>query len=282
MTSRLRAALLSTLWLAGCGPRDTGGELVSFRAYASGVAGVNGAAEFDTGAGFHVQLTEARMHIGAVYMRLGKVGLFAASCVGDTTYGLQVPGSVDVNVLSSERQEFSVLGSATSDLNQSGEIWLVGKRSEEVGGTALVSADINQVENTAEVAFVAGVASRGELTFPFEGAISIGANRLIPATNPAAPGANPICKQRIVRPIPLEISPAAGGFLLLQIDPQAWLGGVDFSKLLPKGGAAGDGAVLEIQDASTGSGPDIASSRSFFKTVTSASPEVYQFSWLTE
>jgi hypothetical protein len=252
------------LTLASCGPSDTGGQLVTFPAFASGVPDVSGSFDFDTGVGFHIQLTEAHMHIGAVYFRLGQTnpGDANASCVGNTTYGLEVPGPVDVDVLSNEHQQFSVTGNATTDLDQSAEIWLV-------------TGNINTVASTTIVASVAGVATRRGMTFPFQGSITVGQNRLIPPSNPAQPGANPICKQRIVSPIPLQIRPSLGGALLLQVDPRPWLGGVDFSTLLP----GEDGTTLEIPDVSTGSGPDVTAARAFFSGVTGASADVYDFSW---
>ena len=253
------------LALASCGPSHTGGQLLTFPAFASGLADAGGPLDFDTGAGFHVHLIQARMHVGAVYFRLGQTnpGDANASCVGDTTYGLEVPGPVDVDVLSNQHQQFSVAGNATTDLDQSAEIWLV-------------SGNINAVASTTVIASVAGVATKQDLTFPFQGSITIGQNRLVPPSNPAQPGANPICKQRIVSPIPLQIRPSVGGALLLQIDPRPWLGGVDFSTLLPEE----DGTTLEIPDVSTGSGPDVAAARTFFSGVTGASADVYEFSWL--
>ena len=265
MSRRLRASLFVVASLASsCGPRGTGGELVTFHAYASGLAGADGPIEFDTGSGFHVRLAEGRMHVGAVYLRLGRAnpGSANASCVGDTTYGLQVPGSVDVDVLSSAPQEFSVLGDATTDLDQSGEIWLV-------------EGSINRVASTTIVASVAGTATRDGATFPFRGSITIGQNRLVPPSNPAQPGENPICKQRIIAPIPLTIRPSVGGNLLLRVDPRPWLAAVDFSTLLP-----GEDGTFEIPDASTGAGPDVPAGRAFFTAVTGASADVYQFSWL--
>ncbi|MEI9936631.1 MAG: hypothetical protein WDO69_05345 [Pseudomonadota bacterium] len=266
MRALLGALLPFALAVVGCGPSETGGQLVTFQAFASGVADANGSLDFDTGAGFHVQLTEAAMHIGAVYFRLGQAnpGDANASCVGDTTYGLQVPGAVDVDVLSSERQAFLVTGNATSDLDQSAEIWLV-------------DGNINTVASSTVIASVAGVATRRAVTFPFQGSITIGQNRLIPSSNPAEPGANPICKQRIVSPIPLQIRPTVGGALVLQIDPRPWLDDLDFSALLP----GSDGVTLEIRDVSTGLGADVTESRDFFNGVTGASTEVYEFSWLT-
>lgn len=262
MSRAVLGAAVVALALISCGSQDTGGALVTFHAYASGLAGVDGPLEFDTGEGFHVRLTDARMHIGAVYMRLGQQHLANASCIGDSTYGLQVPGPVDVDVMSSQPQEFSVLGNATTDGNQGAELWLV-------------DGNINRVPSTAVVVSVTGTATKGSASFPFHGSLTIGQNRLLPPASPAQPGQNPICKQRIISLIPVAVRPSLGGNLLLRIDPTAWLGRVDFAALLP----AEDGTILEIPDSSNGSGADAASGRAFFNGVTSASADVYQFSW---
>jgi hypothetical protein len=248
--------------LPACGTRDTGGALVSFHAYAAGLAGLEGPVEFDTGAGFHVKLTNARMHLGAVYMRLGQQHLANASCIGDSTYGLQVPGGIDVDVLTGSPQEFSVLGSATTDLNTGAELWLV-------------DGNINNVASTTVLVSVAGVASKGFASIPFHGSLTIGTNRLVAPSNPAQPGANPICKERIIALIPVAIRPTVGGNLLLRIDPRPWFGGIDFETLVP----GTDGMTSEIPDSSNGSGADAPAGRAFFQAVTSAAPDTYQFSW---
>lgn len=271
MKCSICSLLLLGLSSSACSPTQTGGEAISFHAYASGPMAAAGSLSFDTGAGFHVELTRATMHIGAVYLRLGQTnpGSANASCVGDTTYGLQVPGPVDFDVLNAAPREFSVLGSATSDPDQSGEIWLV-------------YGDINQVTTTTPtggppvIVAVAGVATKDKATYPFQGSLTIGQNHLVPPASIAQPGQNPICKQRIVAPIPLDIQPTVGGDLLLRVDPRPWFSGVDFSTLLP----GEDGDTLEIPDSSTGSGPDAAAGRAFFTAVTGASAEVYQFSWV--
>lgn len=251
--------------LPACGAGQTGGGLVEFTAYASGAQGLDRAAGFDTALGYHVVLTHARLHIGAVYLRLGQTnpGSANASCVGDTTYGLEVPGPVDVDVLSPAPQPFSFPGRATTDLDQSAEIWLV-------------NGDINRVASTAVVVSVAGTAARNGVTSPFAGAVTIGANRLIPPANPAAPGTNPICKQRIISPIPTTVRPSPGGHLLLEIDPAPWLADVDFATLSP----GADGTTLAIPDTSAGAGRDVAAARAFFTGVTGASSDVYHFSWI--
>lgn len=272
MKSTLVFLPLLVLAAMSCSPADTGGQVISFHAYASGLSAANGEVEFDTNSGFHVRLARATLHIGAVYLRLGQTnpGSANASCVGDTTYGLQVPGPVDFDVLSNTPQEFSVLGSATSDVDQSGEIWLV-------------YGDINQVASVAPnggppvIVAVSGVATKNATSYPFHGSLTIGQNHLIPPPNVAQPGQNPICKQRIVSPIPLDLQPTVGGDLLLRVDPRAWFNGVDFSALLP----GADGTTLEIPDSSNGSGADAAAGRAFFTAVTGASADVYRFSWFT-
>ena len=263
MKRALAGALLAAL--PACGAGETGGEIVSFSAYASGLPGVAGTAELETGAGFHVSLTKASLHIGAVYLRLGQTnpGSANASCVGDTTYGVQVPGPIDVDVLSAEPQPFSYPGAATTDLDQSGEIWLV-------------DGDINRVASTAVIVSVAGTAAKDGATHAFAATMTIGQNRLVAPANPAAPGTNPICKQRIVAPIPVSLQPSVGGHLLLQIDPAAWFADVDFATLVP----GDDGSTLVIPDTGSGSGPDVAAGRAFFAGVTGASADTYRFSWI--
>jgi hypothetical protein len=256
---------LGALASSACGAGDSGGALFTFSAYASGIAGVGANVEFDTGAGFHVALSEARLHIGAAYLRLGQVnpGSANAGCVGETTYGLEVPGPVDVDVLSSDPQMFSVPGAATAELDLSGELWLV-------------DGDLNRVASTTAVASVAGLVTKGGAREPFAGSITIGQNRLIPPANPAAPGGNPICKQRIIAPIPASVRPSPGGHLLLQIDPRRWFGDVDFAALLP----GSDGATLVIPDADADAAPDSAAGRAFFRGLTGASADTSRFSWV--
>jgi hypothetical protein len=258
---------LASLPLVSCANGDTGGALVQFHAYARGVDAATGSLTFDTESGFHVQLTSAYLHIGAVYLRLGQTnpGSANSSCVGATTYGLQVPGGVEVNLLSNQLQEFSVLGDATSDLDQSGEIWLTG-------------GDINTTTDPTPIVQVAGLATKGTGLFPFFATMTISDNRVIPPTDPAQPGQNPICKQRIVVPIPLQLQPTVGGDLALTIDPRPWFDAIDFSDLPI---SAEDANAYEIPDVSNGTILGANEGRALFEAVTQASATQYQFSWFT-
>jgi len=66
---------------------------------------------------------------------------------------------------------------------------------------------------------------------PFTGTITIGANRQAGGSQLA--GATPICKQRIVSPIPAPVTLVKGGSLVLRVDPRALFVNVDFAALLP-------------------------------------------------
>jgi hypothetical protein len=194
--------------------------------------------------------------VGAVYLRLGRQNpAFAGpSCYGETTYGVEVPGSVDVNVLSDRPQEFSVLADGTTDPNQTGEVWLSGP-------------DVSAVDDPTVILAAAGTATKDGVAYPFTASLTISENRLIPASD-TTPGTHPICKQRIVTPIPVSILPSPGGNLLLRIDPSFWFDAIDFSTI-----AASDGVRVIPDDAATPNG------RKFFQAVTSTA--AYRFSWLS-
>jgi hypothetical protein len=115
---------------------------------------------------------------------------------------------------------------------------------------------------------VTGTASRGADEFPFEGELTIGENRVIAPIDAALPGQHPICKQRIVSPIPLSLKPHAGASLLLRIDPRGMFGNVDFSTLSETDG------IFRFADES---GVDQASDNLYAGVRRSTG--VYAFSW---
>jgi hypothetical protein len=114
---------------------------------------------------------------------------------------------------------------------------------------------------------IAGTAEQNGVMVSFEGAVTIGANRASDSSSTALAGANPICKQRIVSPIPAAIQAETSGSLLLRIDPKALFINVDF------GAAVGKGSVYTFPDDSSDQ-----PSRNLYQNLHSAAP--YRFEWL--
>ncbi len=251
----LAGATLST-WLS-CGG-TAGGELFELDAIVVGVAREEGRYTFQNDRGFTVELEEARLHVGAVYLNESVPTSVASdtSCALAGIYVAEVFGGVDVDVLSGEPVRLPGPGAATTDRARTAELWLT-------------SGDLYAESDPTEVAFVRGIARRGEESYPFRGRITIGQNRVIPPPDPAQPGARPICKQRIVTPIAVDVRPEEGGTLVLHVDPAGWFGNVDFSQLTP----AGEPSIFEFRD-DDGDAP----SRSLYAGVR-ANAGPYRFEW---
>src|SRR4051812_9868868 len=202
--------------------QTTGGNVVAFEAHASGdPAIVSGAPlPFTTPRGFDVTLSRAQLTIGALYLNQQNPQSYSLeeSCVQNGIYSGEVRGGVSVNALSPEPQPFPLAGNGTDARTRAAELWLtVGDLFADDDATVLLD--------------VAGVATRGLESFPFEGQLTIGANRKIPPRNPALPGSNPLCRQRIVSPIPFDVTLAQGSSVAVLVDPRAWFVAVDFAEL---------------------------------------------------
>jgi hypothetical protein len=187
----------------------TGDQLITFSAYASGV---QGAAQPFTAGNFTIQLTAARMFLGAVYFNEappGGSGFDGAVCIASGVFAAQVPGPVTVDLLSTTPQEFSVYGSGTADTALSWQVWLTDGDVNEVNFTPIV-----QVEGTATDA-------SGNAT-SFGAVVTINlVNRSTGSTDPNQPGLNPLCRDRIVQ-IPTTLPFFQGGSLYVTIDPRVW------------------------------------------------------------
>ncbi|HEY2512999.1 MAG TPA: hypothetical protein VGI39_19160 [Polyangiaceae bacterium] len=219
MMRRLASALALSAALAACNG-TTGDELIRFEAYAAGVS--QAGQPFTTSNGYSVQLTTAKMRIGAVYLNEAPLatGAEGPSCLNPGVYAAQVPGGIEVDLLSSQPQEFSVYGNGSIDPSLSWELWLT-------------DGDVNGV-NTAHMVDLQGVATRladGQ-TFSFGAIVTINDNRIPKASDPSQPGLNPICKQRIVQIGGIDMALAGGGKLLVTVDPRRWFSlDLDFSQL---------------------------------------------------
>jgi hypothetical protein len=231
-----RALLTVLLVHAGC-VTTTGGALVTFEAAAAGPAdAVDGQPlVFPTAAGYDVTLTRAQLHVGALYLNRSQPlpGAQATACVLPGIYVGEVTSGLDVDALSPTPQPFPVPGQGTAGPALTGEVWLTG------------AADVNVIDDSTVIAEVAGTATKDGVDYPFVGTMTIGGNRLLPPASPAFPGVNPPCKERIVSPIPVELTLTEGGSLLVRVDPRAWFINLDFAGLTQ---VAAEPPLYQIQD----------------------------------
>jgi hypothetical protein len=225
---RTTVLALSALALGGC-VGSTGGDQFEFGAFARGAADAR--APFVNGKGYTVTLARANVHIGAVYLNRAVPTSVSSntSCTLSGIYVAEVTGPLEVDALSPEPQPFPASGEATADEARTAEVWLTG-------------GDVNEPHDATVILDVAGDAERAGRSRPFEGRLSIGENRLEPAP-PAEPGQRPICKERIVSPIAVDVTPARGEELALTLDPRRMFANVDFSEL-----PAGDDGTLHFDD----------------------------------
>jgi hypothetical protein len=256
---------------------ETGDELVTFNAFASGPTIANGGHLCGTNApkplvfsapnGFQVTLNQAAMTVGAVYLVEGQYngGSANTSCFENGTYAGQVPGAVGsglsplgLNVLCPDLTAFSVHGNGSADLAGVGQVWLTGGLHTcfaTAGGTSCPAAgpDINALVDPTPIVQLQGVATNGTVSYRFQATVTIQqANRGL-TTMPGLPGDNPICSQRIVTVTPIAVQLYQGGAFYLTVDPRGWLSNVDFTQppcLIggsggddggPDSGGAGDG-----------------------------------------
>jgi hypothetical protein len=215
-------ACLSILLCAATGcVGTTGGDVVSFDAYAAGAqADDDGVLRFESGRGYQVELDRAQLFVGAMYLNRSRPTAVTSdtSCTLAGIYVAEVTSGRTIDALDATPQPFPVAGTATTDRALTGELWLSG-------------GDIDAIHDPTVILDLAGVASRDGETFPFEGTITIGENRVVVPDDPAQPGRKPICKQRVVTPILVDLVPEEGGALLLRVDPRGWFGNVDFRRL---------------------------------------------------
>jgi len=200
----------------------TGGDVFDFPAAAAGPPDAVAGAPFEltNDRGWRVVLTRATLHVGAVYLDESQPvsGAQNTSCVLPGTYVAQVTGGIDVDLLSPDPQPFTTPGHGTTLPALVGQVWLTGGR-------------VDQADDRTPILTLAGAADRAGDVRPFTATITIGANRR--AGGSALAGANPICKQRIVSPIPAGVTLGEGGSLLLRADPRGLFVNVDFAALAP-------------------------------------------------
>jgi hypothetical protein len=233
MRARRLPAIVAVIVAAGAGAAGgalvacvgtTGGQLVTFSAAASGPADADPTRpfRFTTDRGWAVVLTQATLHVGAVYLDQSEPvsGAQGTECILPGTYVAQVTSGLDVDLLSPVPQRFPGLGAGTTTPPALvGQVWLTG-------------GDIDTASDPSPatpILTIAGTATQGGVAIPFEGKVTIGTNRQ--ATGTSLAGASPICKQRIVSPIATSVVVRATGGLWLRVDPRLLFVNVDFSQL---------------------------------------------------
>ena len=231
-----RAIAIATLGavLVGC-MGTTGGDIVRFDADVAGPADVTDhALVFTSGRGLPIRLTKATLSVGAVYLNRTKPIPVAQekTCILPGTYVGEVLGGASVDLLSGVPVSFPAGGSGTNESAVTGELWLTG-------------GDINAVDDRSMVAEVEGTVSLAATSRPFRGRVSFGSNRRSSAVDPARPGADAPCKERIVSPIPIALTLQNAGRLTIRVDPRAWFATVPFDDLIETSG------VLTFDDANT-------------------------------
>jgi hypothetical protein len=206
----------------------TGYDLVTF--YAAGVGpkdASKGQPYVFASEGFTVTLTQATLHVGAVYLdqSVPSSGGGPEPCTLPGTYVGEVRGGVDIDLTSPELQGSSVTGDGSTIPAAVGQVWLTG------------DGDVNDPSDQTPILAIAGTAVKGGASYPFSGKFVIDSSCFPAPPSTTLPGASPICLTRIVTPILTRVALAQSGTLVLRVDPNALFLGVDFSQL-PKLGSS--------------------------------------------
>jgi len=256
---------LLALGAASCAG-NTGGQTLDIPVAAAGPAAAIAGQPLVCAAdpAWTITVTAASLHVGALYLDQSQPvsGAQSTGCILTGTYVAEELSPLDVDLLSPALQPFPAPAHAvTTPPALIGEVWLTRGPVDAVPSSTPV----------LPVLTVAGSAARTATgqTFPFTGTVTIEDN--YQASDTTA-GGNPICKKRIVTPIPAAVTVAATGGLLLRIDPCRLFTAIDFTAL-PPGEAPGT-----YQFSDDPSAADYAPTASnLYANLHSSAP--YAFSW---
>jgi hypothetical protein len=186
----------------------TGGEVVDFPVVASGTSD---ASHFTNDRGWEITLTEAKLHIGGVYLNSAEPvsGAQDTACILPGTYLAQMTTGMDIDLLSAAPQRFHALGRGITGHAIEAQLWLTG-----------ISGDIDTPADPTKILVLAGTAKLGANVRPFGGVITISTNR-----------PTPICKQRIVA-IATAVQIATTGSLEVRIDAKRLFTNIDFGAVM--------------------------------------------------
>jgi hypothetical protein len=298
----LPAVLVAGIAAASCNG-TTGDELITFPAYAAGAQGADQPFPVN---GYTIRLTFAYMYIGAVYIDEAPLATGAESpiCLNPGVYAAQVPGGVEIDLLSTSPQMFSRQGNGTADVGQSWEIWLTAGDVNNPDNTVpltQVLADGGAVSNalplpgggegSPNIVDLQGTATRESdgKVFTWAATVNINqSNRGVPVSDPSQPGLDPICKQRILEEGGIDQQLFASGQLLLTVDPRGWFNtAIDFSTLpsvtssecaIDPNSNYGD-AEYCIPDTSFGTGLGATQGAVLYNNIVTGGPAAYTLSF---
>ncbi len=234
--SRIRVSAAAVILLLGVGSSScngtTGYELVSFYAAAGGAPdAVSGQPYTFTSGSAQVTLTQATLHVGALYLTqaVPQAGGGPSPCTpSGTEQGVfvgEVRGGGDVDLLDPAAQSLSATGDGSTVPAATGQVWLM-------------HGDVNATADSRPLLALEGSFTAAGQSHTFSGAITIDASRQPNTGNAALPGEHPICQLRIVSGIPVELTLAQSGTLVLRVDPRALFNDVSIAGLpdCPSGG----------------------------------------------
>jgi hypothetical protein len=247
----------------------TGYDLVSYYAAAVGPTDAHAGQPyaFVNDRGYQITLDRAVMHVGALY--LGDVvptsGQQSEPCTFPGTYVGEVRSGRDIDMLSPDLQLFPVAGDGSTVHAASGQVWLTH-------GDAFAATD------PLPVLTLEGTATRDDISpLHFQAGITIDQDRYPSPAGTALPGAHPICQDRIVTPIPVDLALAQSGTLVLHLDPGALFVNVDFAAFTACSSCAvtgADGTTTYSFTNDTSNQPSV----NLYKNLTAAGA-VYRFEW---
>jgi hypothetical protein len=217
--------VLAAPLLASC-TGTTGYQLVSFYAVGEGAADSQPGQPYTfTSDRFQISLTKAVLHVGAMYLNqsLPTSGAAESTCTLPGTYVGEVRSERDIDMLDPSPQPF-LPGDGSTIPAAVGQVWLSGpdvnSMAEQTAPQTILPA-VLLVEGTA-------IDTTDAQAFPFAGSVSIKPGCAAP--DKALPGTNPICEQRIVSQIRVDITLSQSGTLILHLDPKPLFAKVDFSE----------------------------------------------------
>jgi hypothetical protein len=181
--------------------------------------------------GWDVTIVEAQLSFAAIYFRNAPSVTGTAEDSGRIT--AQVLGPFVVDTLDPEPARPAVQASAVTERALSAELWLTEAQSGPIAET---------FGAYTALAHFAGVAQKGELEVPFDGALTF------PLTRDAS--SYQVWSNRRIRRVPSEFVPSAGGRLRLEVDPSHFFDAVSFDTLTPDDATrdfTADGAAVQLR-----------------------------------